>query len=47
MILIGLINALVSFQALINNVLKDYIDKFIVVYLDDLLGYLENKEEYV
>ena len=34
-----LTNALVIFQALINNVLRDFLDDFIVVYLDDILIY--------
>ena len=33
----GLTNAPATFQALINNVLREYLDIFVVVYLDDVL----------
>ena len=42
----GLTNAPASFQALINNVLRPYLDKFVVAYLDDLLIYSETREEH-
>lgn len=31
----GLTNAPASFQALVNNVLREYLDIFVIVYLDD------------
>jgi hypothetical protein len=43
----GLINALATFQAYINNVLRKYLDVFIVVYLDDILIYSKTYEEHV
>jgi hypothetical protein len=42
----GLTNAPASFQSLINNVLKEYIDKFVIVYLDDILVYSQTPEEH-
>ena len=45
--LFRLTNALATFQALINNVLREHLDKFIVAYLDDILIYLEDKREYI
>jgi len=42
----GLINILVTFQKRINSVLGEYLDKFIIVYLNDIIIYLESKEEY-
>ena len=45
--LFGLINALVIFQKLINNVLRLYLDIFIIAYLDNILIYLENKKDYI
>lgn len=33
----GLTNAPAVFQALINDVLRDMLDKFVFVYLDDIL----------
>ncbi|XP_057714608.1 uncharacterized protein lrfn5a isoform X1 [Corythoichthys intestinalis] len=35
----GLTNAPVFFQALINDVLRDFLDRFVFVYLDDILIY--------
>jgi hypothetical protein len=42
----GLINALATFQAYINHVLEDLLDSIYVVYLDNILIYLANKDEY-
>lgn len=36
----GLSNAPAVFQALINDVLRDMINKFVFVYLDDILSLL-------
>ena len=46
-ILFSLTNAPTTFIRLINNTLRECLDIFIVVYLDDILIYLENKEEYI
>src|SRR6266542_4551125 len=35
----GLVNALAIFQRLMNNVLRDYLRKFYLVYLDDIIIY--------
>jgi hypothetical protein len=43
----SLTNALVICQALINNILRVYLDIFVIVYLDDILIYLENEVEYL
>src|SRR3954452_10494033 len=43
---IGLTNAPASFQALMNNILRDYIDKFCEVYLNNILVYSKNLEEH-
>jgi len=42
----GLINALVTFQKRINSVLEEHLDEFIMVYLNNIIIYLESKEEY-
>jgi len=42
----GLINAPVTFQKQINNILGEHLNKFVIVYLNDIIIYLENKEEH-
>ena len=39
-------NTLIIFQRRINYILKEYLDDFIMVYLDNIIIYLNNKEEY-
>jgi len=41
-----LINALATFQKRINSVLGEHLNKFIIVYFNNIIIYLENKEEY-
>src|SRR6266542_1340595 len=43
----GLKNAPPTFQKLMNKVLKEYIDEFVIVYIDDLLIYSKTFEEYL
>mgnify|MGYP002804382785 CR=1 FL=1 len=40
----GLCNAPVRFQFFLNDVLKDYLDLFVVVYIDDILIYSDNEQ---
>ncbi len=42
----GLNNALATFQRLMNKVLRQYIGKFVQVYLDDVIIYSNNLDEY-
>jgi len=42
----GLINALVTFQKQINNILGEHLDEFIIAYLNNIIIYLITKEEY-
>nr|GEW90417.1 putative reverse transcriptase domain-containing protein [Tanacetum cinerariifolium] len=42
----GLTNAHVVFMDLINRVCKSYLDKFVIVFIDDILIYSRNKEKH-
>ena len=42
----GLTNALTTFCTLMNQVLHEYLDKFVVVYLDDIVVYCASMEEH-
>ena len=42
----GLTNAPASFQALINDTLREYLDHFVIVYLDDILVFRNSQEEH-
>ena len=43
----GLTNAPATFQTLMNSILRPYIDKFVLVYLDDILVYSNSQEEHL
>ena len=42
----GLTNAPATFMCLMNSVFSRYLDKFILVFLDDILVYYKNEEEH-
>ena len=43
----GLCNAPAAFQFFLNDVLKEYLDVFVVVYIDDILIYSDNEDLHV
>ena len=42
----GLCNALDTFQRIINTILRDGLDRFVLVFLDDILIFSHTKEEH-
>jgi hypothetical protein len=42
----GLTNASFYFMYLMNKVLMEYLDKFVVVFIDDILIYSRSEEEH-
>ena len=43
---LGLCNALATFQEYINDLLREYLDQRVIVYLDDILIYSVNEDEH-
>ncbi|GJZ62653.1 putative reverse transcriptase domain-containing protein [Tanacetum coccineum] len=43
----GLTNALAVFMDLMNRVCRPYLDKFVIVFIDDILVYSKTQEEHV
>jgi hypothetical protein len=42
-----LTNAPATFQAIINDVLQEHLDNFVVIYLDNILIYLCNEQDHI
>jgi len=43
----GLFNAPITFQSLMNDILRNYLRKFILVFFDDILVYTKDMTEHL
>ena len=44
--LFNLINASITFQTIINNLFRLFFDKFVIIYLNNILIYFKNDEKH-
>ena len=44
--LFKLTNAFAMFQTYINNILKEHLNVFVIIYLDNILVYLKNEKDH-
>ena len=42
----GLKNALATFQKAVAKILEEFLNEFVIVYIDDIIIYLETLEEH-
>jgi hypothetical protein len=42
-----LYNALISFQTFINRILREFLGRFVIIYLDNIVVYLNSTENYL
>jgi hypothetical protein len=43
----GLCNAPATFQRLMNDVFREHLDDFVIVYIDDILIFSKNESEHL
>jgi len=46
-LLFGLANAPAAFMDLMNRVFRQYLDMFVIVFIDDILSYSRSEEEHI
>ena len=46
MVPFGITNAPTTFMCLTNNVLNKFLDRFVLVFIDDIIIYSKNREEH-
>ena len=42
----GLTNALATFMGMMNSVFKPYLDRFVIIFIDDILIYSKSQTEH-
>ncbi len=42
-----LTNVLATYQKIINNILRQYLNQFVIVYLNDIIIYSKTLKEYI
>ena len=42
----GLCNATMTFTTLMNNIFHEYLDDFVIIYIDDILVFSKTTEEH-
>jgi hypothetical protein len=42
----GLNNASTAFQHMMNDIFREYLDHFVILYLDNILIYYKNEEKH-
>ena len=42
----GLTNAPAAFMKMMNGIFRDFLDKFVIIFIDDILVYSRNKEDH-
>jgi hypothetical protein len=45
-VLFGLTNAPTTFMFSMNGIFRNYVDKFVIVFLDDILIYFKSEEKH-
>ena len=44
---VGLTNAPIAFMDVMNNVFRNYLDSFVIVFIDDILAYSKNDGDHM
>ena len=47
MLSFGLTNTLANFMTMMNDILREFLDDFVIVYLDDILVYRQDMDDHL